>query len=217
MQIRDELEKFLINALQQKSLDVVDLMYHSMMYGAEVMKHHQGISPVTTFNRFHKNCICEICSRNDSYEKIIYSLCDLIFLLFKDHIEEEVSLILSPHAEIPSSTISDDLCTKHGIKLTDVRKTKNPFQIDLTFKFLGYLETEAALRDLQAIFTATVEVNNPYGVGVFSSAGELMLDIVNIKFLNEYQLCDQKPVSLHSFYESLPKKFNSVFEQPLID
>jgi hypothetical protein len=210
MQIRDELEKYLLRALKQESLNVRDLIFHAMMYGAEVRKHHHGLSQTTTFNRFHINCICEICSRNDSNERISYALCDLIFLLFKDHIEEEVSLILSPHAEIPSSAISDDLCTKHGIKLTDVHKTKNPCQIDLVFKFVGCLATDAALRDLPLMFTATVEVNNPYGVGVFSSAGELMLDIRNIRFLDEYQLCDQSPGGLHSFYESIPKKFKSI-------
>jgi hypothetical protein len=210
MQIRDELERYLINAIQQKSLDVVDLMYHSMMYGAEVMKHHQGISPVTTFNRFHKNCICEICSRNDSYEKIIYSLCDLIFLLFKDHTERDVVLTLSPHKQIPPTEILEELCIKYGINISEVKKTQNPCHIDLIFKFLGYLETEAALRDLPLTFIATVEVNNPYAVGVFSSASDLMLDIVSIKFLNEYQLCHQNPLSLRSFYESLPKKFISI-------
>jgi hypothetical protein len=210
MEIRDELETYLLNALKQKTLNIDDLVFHSMMYGAEVMKHHQGLSPVMTFNRFHKNCICQICSRNDSYEKVIYALNDLIFLLFKDHIEEDTVLLLSPHQQIPSSEISGELCKNNGIKLCAVKKTKNPSQIDLFFNFVGYLETEAALRDLPMTFSATVDVNNPCSLGVFSSAAELMLEIVSIKFMDEYQLCNQNPVTLQSFFESLPNKFSSI-------
>lgn len=210
MVIRDELEQYIVAALKNPALDIESFTHHVMLYGMEVQKHSQGLFPVMAFIPFYQNCLCRICSRNDSYGKIIYSLCDLIFLLFRDHIERDVVLILSPHQKIPPSEISDEICTKHGIKISDVKKTKNPCQIDVVFEFYRSLATQTALRNLPLTFTATVETNNPYGLVVSSSAQELMIDIVKIKFLDEYELCNQNPQSLYSFYESLPKKFTGI-------
>ncbi len=209
MQIRDELEKYLDAALRQPELDIADLVHHALLLGVEIGKHSQGLFPFV-LNKYHKGCTCEICSRHDGYVNLIYALCDLVFLLVRDHIEEEVVLTLSPHAKIPSSDISGMLSSKYGIKLTEVIKTKFPNHIDAVFSFCGALETEAALRDFPLTFTAKIELNNPYGVGIFCSAGELTSNIVRIHFMDEYELCRTNPVAITSFYDSLPHQFRTL-------
>lgn len=209
MRIQDELEKYIDTALKKPNVSIADLIHHAILYGMEVQKNLKMAFPVVFSNRFHTNCICGICSRNDSYERITYTLYDLIFLLIDDCIKKNTFFILSPYPEIPSSEMLEEVCIEHGIKILEAKKTQNPCHIDVVFRFCGYLETEAALRDFPLIFTAKVELNNPYGVGLYCSAAELVSGIVSIKFMDDYQICSRNSLAIHSFYESLPKKFEN--------